>query len=328
MTFRFGRLFVHPQYQSTEKRKSPVGHPMGEAGPASGDMAMGPEGLELRTLETVPLERLHECFVKAFSDYSVKMDLPLWRLRAMALRRGLRPELSVGAFAGGELVGFVLSAVREWQGVRTGYDTGTGVVPEWRKRGVTTAAFTEAMRLLRENGVRQYLLEVIQDNAPAVDLYAKQGFERTRSFTCFATTRDGIRPAHMGGIEIESAALQSLDWIHLRSFWDHEPSWQNSIDSVTAVPETMEAVVARADGRAVGYGIVERATGDVPQLAVDPGHRRRGVGAGILAALVARTDSQRISVINVDDRDEAGLGFLGRAGLEVMATQYEMVKRL
>ena len=289
---------------------------------------MGPEGLELRTLDAVPFERLHECFVRAFSDYSVRMDLPLWRLRAMARRRGLRPELSVGAFAGGELVGFVLSAVRDWQGVRTGYDTGTGVVPEWRKRGVTTAAFTEAMRLLRENGVRQYLLEVIQDNAPAVDLYAKQGFERTRSFTCFATTRDKIGPSRKEGIDIDPVDIRSLDWGLLRSFWAHEPSWQNSIDSVMAVPETMEAVAARAGGRVVGYGIVERATGDVPQLAVDPAHRGRGVGGAILAALVARTDSQRVAVINVDDRDAAGLAFLGRAGLEVMATQYEMVKGL
>jgi len=289
---------------------------------------MSHEGLELRTLDTVPIERLHECFVRAFSDYSVRMDMPIGRLRAMARRRGLRPELSVGAFAGGELVGFVLSALRDWQGVWTGYDTGTGVVPEWRKRGVTTAAFVEAMRLLRGVGVRQYLLEVIQSNAPAVDLYTKQGFERTRSFTCFATTKEKIKPARTGGIDIESVALQSLDWIHLKSFWDHEPSWQNSIDSITAVPEAMEAVAARAGGRVVGYGIVERATGDVPQLAVDPGHRGRGVGGAILAALVERTDSQRVAVINVDDRDVAGVGFLGRAGLEVMATQYEMVKGL
>jgi len=35
-----------------------------------------------------------------------------------------------------------------------------------------------------------------------------------------------------------------------------------------------------------------------------------------------------VAVINVDDRDGAGLAFLGRAGLEVMATQHEMVKRL
>jgi len=66
----------------------------------------------------------------------------------------------------------------------------------------------------------------------------------------------------------------------------------------------------------------------VPQLAVDPGHRGRGVGGAILAALMARTASQRVAVINVDDRDEAGLGFVGRAGLEVLARQYEMVKGL
>ena len=66
----------------------------------------------------------------------------------------------------------------------------------------------------------------------------------------------------------------------------------------------------------------------MPQLAVDSEHRGRGVGGALLAALVARTDSQRVAVINVDDRDVAGVGFLGRAGLEVMATQFEMAKLL
>jgi ribosomal protein S18 acetylase RimI-like enzyme len=291
-------------------------------------MAVANEGLELRTLDKVPLERLHAAYLRAFSDYSVQVDMPLWRFRAMARRRGFRPELSVGTFAGDELVGFIMNAVRDWQGTRTGYDLCTGVVPEWRKRGVTTTAFPEALRLLRGDGVRQHLLEVIQANAPAVDLYTKQGFERTRSFTCFATAREKMVPSRKGGVDVAPVDIHSLDWERLRSFWDHEPSWQNSIDSVTAVPETMEAVAARVDGRVVGYGIVERATGDVPQLAVDPGHRGRGVGGAILAALVARTASQRVAVINVDDRDEAGLGFVGRAGLEVLARQYEMVKGL
>jgi ribosomal protein S18 acetylase RimI-like enzyme len=291
-------------------------------------MAMGPEGLEQRTLDTVPLERLHAAYQRAFSDYSVQLDMPLWRFRAMAKRRGFRPEFSVGTFANDEPVGFIMNAVRDWQGTRTGYDICTGVVPEWRKRGVTTNAFPEALRLLRGDGVRQHLLEVIQDNAPAVDLYTKQGFERTRSFTCFATTRDRMRPFRKGAADIAPVDVHSLDWQHLRTFWDHEPSWQNSIDSVMAVPEAMEAVVARAGGRVVGYGIAERATGDVPQLAIDPGHRGRGLGGALLAALVARTDSQRVAVINVDDRDGAGLAFLGRAGLEVLARQYEMVKGL
>jgi len=289
---------------------------------------MAPEGLELRTLEDVPLERLHAAYQRAFSDYSVQIDMPLWRFRAMARRRGFRPELSVGAFANDELVGFIMNAVRDWQGTRSGYDICTGVVPEWRKRGVTTKAFPEVLRLLRGDGVRQHLLEVIQANAPAVDLYTKQGFERTRSFSCFATTKDRMTPSRKGAVDIASVDIQSLDWDRLRSFWDREPSWQNSIYSVTAVPEAMEAVAARVGGRIVGYGIVERATGDVPQLAVDPGHRGRGVGGAILAVLVARTEPQRVAVINVDDRDEAGVGFLGRAGLEVMATQYEMVKGL
>ena len=122
------------------------------------------------------LERLRVAFVEAFSDYQVRIDMPPWKFEGMLRRRGFVPRLSVGAFDGDEPVGLLLNAVRQWGGMTTAYDCGTGVVPTHRRTGLTTRMFATARDALRAEGVRQYLLEVIKANGPAVALYTAQGF--------------------------------------------------------------------------------------------------------------------------------------------------------
>lgn len=41
----------------------------------------------------------------------------------------------MGAFDNEELVGFVLNGFRNWYGKTTVYDTGTGVLPKYRRQG-------------------------------------------------------------------------------------------------------------------------------------------------------------------------------------------------
>jgi ribosomal protein S18 acetylase RimI-like enzyme len=284
--------------------------------------------IELRTLEDTPLETVHRTFVKAFSDYQVKMDLPLGRFENTLRRRGFSPALSVGAFAGDEMVGLVLIGVRQWRGRPTAYDAGTGVVPAHRKQGVTTGMFKEAVQNLRANGVEAYLLEVIKSNTPAVQLYRKAGFGISRSFTCYIRERSSLPPVMNAQVIIEDVEAGLLDWDALRAFWDFQPSWQNSPTSVMAVPESMAAVIARSGDEVVGYGVVERATGDVPQLAVAPDHREVGVGRAILGAIADRTEARNLAIINVEDEPFATHGFLRALGFDRLVDQFEMVQPL
>ncbi len=94
--------------------------------------------MEFKTLRKVQLEKIHEAFVDAFSDYQVKMDLPFSKFHHMMNRRGFSPELSLGAFSDGKLVGFVLNGHRIYEGKKTVYDMGTGVVKSHRRQGITT----------------------------------------------------------------------------------------------------------------------------------------------------------------------------------------------
>lgn len=48
-----------------------------------------------KTIEYTDIENLHNTFLDAFSDYQVKMDLPLLKFQQMLLRRGYIPEVSI-----------------------------------------------------------------------------------------------------------------------------------------------------------------------------------------------------------------------------------------
>jgi len=281
--------------------------------------------IEYKTLEDTPLDRIHSTFVESFSDYQVEIDLPLEKIGSMLRRRGYTPELSIGAFEGENLVGFVLNGHRSWEGQPTLYDCGTGVVPEYRQRGITKKAFNEVVALIQKNALQQYLLEVIKSNTPAVELYRKQGFRTTRSLSCFQIEKSNITSSPPPDIIFERRPIEELDWTLLKSFWDFEPSWQNSIESMTAVAESFEAVVARAGEAILGYGIIETSSGDIPHFAVQKKYRRRGIGAGLLRSVVQHTESDQAVLLNIDDSCTSMHSFLQTLGFEHFIDQYEML---
>lgn len=282
---------------------------------------------QYKTLENIRIEVLQEAFVEAFSDYQIKLDMPMWKFEAMLQRRGYDPGLSIGAFQGERLAGFVLNGFRDWNGKATVYDLGTGVIGEYRKQGITSNILSYLKTLLKEKGVEQYLLEVLQTNTSAFQLYKKQGFEVVREFACFHRDKNLYRSS----VSWEVAVLDRMDEAEQElctSFWDYSPSWQNSAASVKALGEAFRYCVVRIDGVIAGYGVIDKRTGDIAQIAVDRPYRRRGIAGGIMAGLMNQTDETKIAVLNVDSRDTGMKSFLLEAGFANTVDQYEMLLTL
>ena len=256
---------------------------------------------EFRTLADSTDGEIYDAFCEAFSDYLVQMDMRPGRFEAMNIRRGYDPHVSMGAFHGDLLVGFILNGLRQWEGRPTAYDAGTGVVPEFRKRGITTNLFGHLLDILKTEGVEVYLLEVIKENDPARELYIKQGFQICRGFSCHLARREDLRTGGECPVQIEEASVNDLDWDALRRMWDFPPSWQNSIDSVMAVSDTFAVVTAHVGEDLSGYGIIETGSGDIPQIAVAPDQRGKGIGRCMMRRMAALTTSDRFALINVEE---------------------------
>lgn len=280
--------------------------------------------IQYKTLDTTSREILHESFIEAFSDYQVKMDLPFWKFRQMLQRRGYNPAVSIGAFRDNKLVGFSLNGIRIWNDKETVYDIATGVVPEYRRQGITSTVFSYVRKFLEDKQIKQYLLEVIKSNHPAVQLYQKEGFEILREFSCFFLQKEKFVKKEIYRVE----KTDKIDFEQVKQFWDYSPSWQNSPASINAAHETFIYYLVKQNDAVAGYGIVEERTGDIPQIAVDKKYRGSGIASSIISEMVRMVDAEKFNILNVDIRSESVERFLTRMGFEHYINQYEMLLKI
>ncbi|MEO8380173.1 MAG: GNAT family N-acetyltransferase [Acidobacteriota bacterium] len=268
----------------------------------------------IRPLTAKDFDAVYRGFVEAFSDYVVPLAPSPGQLREMLTRRGWIPEVSVGAFEGERMVAFTLNAL---EGER-GYDSGTGVVPAYRRQGMARELMERSFTLLQERGARQYVLEVIDDNTRAAALYLALGFVESRGLQCW---RHEWRVAGGRGQagEVPEPAQPLSVWASWR---DVTPSWQNS-DASLARAEDPHVVLGHSDG----YAVVFPSTGDLTQLAVRREARRTGVGTRLLQAAEA-VAGKPLRIMNVDDGNPGIARFLEQSGAIRTVHQLEMIRPL
>jgi GNAT superfamily N-acetyltransferase len=104
----------------------------------------------------------------------------------------------------------------------------------------------------------------------------------------------------------------------MRSWWDVEPSWQNSVASIRRARDRQVML-----GDEDGYAIVFPASGDLARLAVRPDARRRGIGSMLLDA-AATLAGKPLRILNVDARDAGIDAFLTSVGAKRTVRQIEM----
>jgi ribosomal protein S18 acetylase RimI-like enzyme len=267
----------------------------------------------IRPLTDDDFEAVHRAFVEAFSDYVIPLAPPPDRLREMLTRRGYVASASVCAIEHDRIVAFTLNGIDGPHG----YDSGTGVVPSHRRRGLARTMMERSFDLLRAHGGRDYVLEVIDSNPGAAALYRALGFTETRGLQCW--TYDGDAAAGGGVTAEERASVPPDSW---EEWWDAQPSWQNA--SASLARATDERVVI---GDRHGCAILFPATGELAQLAVRPDRRRAGIGSRLLRR-AREVAGKPLRVLNVDECADGIASFLSSQGAARTVRQLEMLRRL
>jgi ribosomal protein S18 acetylase RimI-like enzyme len=283
--------------------------------------------VRIQSLEGIRVSELYETFSEAFAGYAVSWTFDAFE--RMLERRGFSPSLSFGAFDQDRLVSFTFNGIGQFNGQWTAYDTGTGTIPDYRGQGLAATIFGESLPHLRQYGIRQYLLEVLQENETAISLYKKQGFEITRPLNVFRiNTHDwqnsNIDPA-------PDVTIREIDFSFrdtMQAMWDFQPSWQNRFDALLKNPNHFIVLGAFTGTELLGYGVIEPASGDIPQLAVHRNQRHRKIGSHLLHALCEKNDSQVIKVVNTEAGYEPITAFLAWNGIPKMTGQFEMSRSL
>jgi ribosomal protein S18 acetylase RimI-like enzyme len=284
--------------------------------------------VDCRFLSETDIPSIHQAFQEAFSDYLITFQLTPAQLERHILLNGVDLNHSVGCFDGDRMVGFTMNGFGDWQGRSTVYDAGTGVIPDYRGRGLSRAMFDLIFPMCERREIEQCLLEVITKNEPAVKLYQNLGFKPARNLLLLEI-KDLIKTADGVSDGIELREIKTPDWKLLRTFWDGETSWQNSIDAVSRSRGGKKILGAYLRGECAGYIIFSTNLGRIAQMAVSNDYRGRGVGSALLLAVQANgRESDSIQVVNVDDSLTDAVGFFRNRGFREILNQYEMIKKL
>ncbi len=283
--------------------------------------------MEIRSLGNTSFDELFEAFERAFADYEMQLDKA--EHVAMLKRRGFDPKLSFAAFDGDKIVSFTCNGIGDFHGIPMAYDTGTGTLKDYRGRGLATRIFEYSIPYLREAGIKEYLLEVLQHNTGAVSVYRKLGFEVTREFYYFRPENGQIN-REVKAIDFPYS-LQPIDineYEAIPGFWDFKPSWQNSFDAINRAPEDFVCLGVFTEGRLVGYGVFEPMSRDVTQIAVDKEYRRKGIGSLLFQKMLECNKYNSVKIVNTDVACDSMTAFLKSRNIEPTGKQFEMIKKL
>jgi ribosomal protein S18 acetylase RimI-like enzyme len=263
--------------------------------------------VEFRRSNEFSLAELASVFTASYRGYFIPFAVDETQLRYMVEVFDLDLSRSLVAVERQRTVGLAnlgRRGERTWLG-------GVGVVPDHRGSGIGESLTRMLLDQARDASAREMVLEVIVENAPAIALYEKLGFTRTRELEVLslaAATEDS---------EARETELEEGLRVVAATRSGSEP-WQRADETVANLARrgsTPRAIVV--DGAAAVFS----QGGDRVDL-LQAGGDAAGLGA-VAAALRSRGTA---SALNFPAGEPVAMA-LRAAGAEVRLRQHEMVLR-
>lgn len=214
--------------------------------------------MKIKTLASVSFEDVIGCFLTAFKDYFVSLpeDIEYWRERFLTTR--VDWELSFGMLDGDKLVGYVIHGIDMHDGKMTAYNTGTGVLPDYRGKAIVDRLYDHALPLLREKGVEKCLLEVICENERAITVYERIGFRTKRKLRTFTgklenPLKEGLQKWHFKEV------------LEQRLYRPGHYAWDNSAEAVQMSGDKLQTYLLGREDAPEAYLVMDL-EGNIIQL--------------------------------------------------------------
>lgn len=273
--------------------------------------------MNIKPLSEIDFPELVNCFLKAFEGYFVKFPTDSNYFKNRWNIANVNYDLSYGMFEEGSLIGFIIHAIGERDGELTAYNTGTGVLADYRGRGIVNVLYQFAIPQVKKEGVSKCSLEVIQENRAAIRTYEKIGFEICKKYKCFRGT---IRNNSSSPI-IEELRAEDFDWKNLPD--QQLYSWDNQKNSVLRGNYSFYKIRG-ADKNPIGSFIINPDSGYLAQF--DCTENNNYHWDHLFKAI--QSISPDIIINNVEESLDHKIEQIMRVGLINTIDQFEMEKRI
>lgn len=271
-----------------------------------------PPAAEIRPALDFSLAQLAELLNRSFKGYFVDIhdtdELLAQRLRIDSIDLAL----SRVAVVDGAAAGLLYLSPRGWS-CRV---AGMGVVPEHRRHGLGRQLMEATIELARQRGFRTMLLEVIEQNTPALTLYQQLGFSAGRRLVGYQL--DKAQPGTAAEPGSEEDRLQPVDprWIAHLVALEGAPDlpWQLAAESVSAFGPPTRAL-ALDDVAYALLSYVDSSSLILQTLLVRRQARGQGWGRRLIEALQRQFPGRSLKISARVPEDLAD-GFLRHLGFE------------
>jgi N-acetylglutamate synthase-like GNAT family acetyltransferase len=211
-----------------------------------------------------------------FSDYIVPVQMGLEQLNSMLKVDSVDLGESQIVIREGEAIGVALIAKRGWN-CRL---AGMAITPTARGQGVGRFLLKKVIADARERKDRQMVLEVIEENAPAVSLYKNSGFRQIRKLVSYSLEKPTGKQQPIE--EIDLCVLGRLVSAHGMP----DLPWQISGETLSQMGPPMSAY--RFKGCSAAFTNPEEELIVLRSVLVTPEAVQEGHGADFLNALFAK----------------------------------------
>ena len=215
--------------------------------------------MKIKNLASTPFDEVVNCFLSAFEGYFVTLpsDRNYWEKRFVNAR--VDWELSYGMFDGEKLVGYIINAVDNHLNHLTAYNTGTGVLAEYRGQAIVDRLYEHALPHLKQREIEKCLLEVICENKRAIKVYERIGFRTTRTLRSFTGSISEVTPENTLQKCHFSQALES-GLYNAKHY-----SWDNTAEAVAMLADEAQTWCLGNKVSPDAYLVIDK-TGNILQL--------------------------------------------------------------
>jgi ribosomal protein S18 acetylase RimI-like enzyme len=264
--------------------------------------------VELHSASTLTPAQLAALFTAAYEGYAIPFTVDEPTFAFMVDAFDLDVDQSLVAVEDENAVGLAnlgRRGHRTWLG-------GVGVVQSKRREGIGELLTRSLLDRAAALGATEMTLEVIVENEPAIRLYEKLGFVRTRELDVLALERDDSGGA---ADEVQLEVAQQI----VRAHRESEEPWQRSDETLAYLASRAPAPRGLAAGDAAA---IYRPGGESVGLV-----QAAGEGPALHAVISTLRAKGTVSAVNYPS-DGPVAAALRAAGARVTLRQYEMVKRL
>ncbi len=272
----------------------------------------------------VDFKDVHSAFLEGFSDYIIKFTPTQADFKERFFgAEGNSLDNSFIAYEGQNPVALALGGIRNYHGVKTLRCGAMCVFPSFRRKGLSLMLLDMLKEKAKEQGCKQFMLEVIVENHRAVKAYEKYGFEKLYDYYYYTLQDTSTLRSMPEGYEVRELSKEEIKSLE-HNFSDYPLNWQGTFEYGYLLANIKYYGVYQGDSL---VGLMSLVGGRVSFLWVNKEHRNKGIATGLIRHGALENSLEKLSIIVVNN--SMLYGFVKGLGFQRdNISQYEMYLHL